>query len=109
MYEQRLDLGVPILCDPGRIAYSVFGFGHRSGLVAFWKPRYWARLLTALRRGRRFGRIREDPSQLGGDVVLDDQGRLCWVYRSRYPADRPTVAEVREQLRLAAGSGRTPT
>lgn len=99
IFERGLDLGVPILCDPERHAYRAFDLGRRSGWLALIRPSYWARLVTAWRRGRRFGRVREDPSQLGGDVVLDADGRLRWIYRSRWPADRPSVQAVRDALR----------
>ena len=99
IFERGLNLGVPILCDPTRAAYGVFGFGRRSWLLAAIQPVYWVRLARALRHGQRFGRVRQDPSQLGGDVVLDPAGRLRWVYRSRWPADRPSVDDLRVALR----------
>lgn len=93
---------MPILCDPQRVAYGVFGFGRRSGWLALVKPRYWVRLATALRRGRRLGRVQQDPNQLGGDAVIDADGRVRWVYRSQWPADRPSVDDVRAALRAAS-------
>ena len=99
IFERGMNLGVPILCDPARVAYGVFGFGRRAWWRAAFRPRYWIRLIRALGRGRRFRRVREDPSQLGGDVVVDAAGRLRWIYRSQWPADRPSVANVREALR----------
>ena len=103
IFERGLDLGVRILCDPTRVAYGVFGFGRGSWWLAIIQPRYWIRLARALRHGRRLTRVREDPHQLGGDVVLDAAGRLRWIYRSRWPADRPSVGEVRAALSAAAG------
>lgn len=101
--ERGLDLGVPILCDPARVAYGVFGFGRGSWWLAIIHAKYWIRLGRALRHGRRFTRVRDDPHQLGGDVVLDAAGRLHWIYRSRWPADRPSVSDVRAALSTAAG------
>ena len=105
LFERGLNLGVPVLCDPDRVAYAAFGFGRRSGWSAFVHPRYWWRLATAVARGRRFGLPKEDPSQLGGDVVLDEELRLRWIYRSRFAADRPRVETVRAELRRAASNG----
>jgi hypothetical protein len=102
LFERTLDLGVPVLCDPDRVAYGVFGFGRRAGWSALLRPTYWVRLVTAVARGRRFGLPTEDPSQLGGDVVLDADLRLQWIFRSRFPADRPRVDTVRVELRRAA-------
>lgn len=103
LFEGRLDLGVPILCDPDRAWYHALGFG-RGGWKAFVSPTFWRRTITAALRGRqRRLRPQEDPGQLGGDVVVDAGHRLRWIYRSRYPADRPSVSEVRNELaRLAA-------
>lgn len=103
--ERNLNLGVPVLCDPDRVAYDVFGFG-RTDMTALLRPTYWRRLGTAVARGRRFGLPAEDPGQLGGDVVLDADLRLRWIFRSRFPADRPSVATIRDELRRAAGPGR---
>jgi hypothetical protein len=96
---------VPILCDPDRAWYRELGFG-RGGWKAFASPTYWRRFVATAHRGRRVQRPREDPGQLGGDAVVDAGHRLRWVYRSRYPADRPSVSEVRDQLaRLAEPGG----
>ena len=105
IFEHGLNLGVPVFCDPDRLAYAAFGFGRRSGWSALVRPAYWWRLAKAVARGQRFGLPREDPRQLGGDVVLDAGLRLRWIYRSRFAADRPGVATVRTELRRAASTG----
>ena len=105
IFERALNLGVPVLCDPDRAAYTTFGFGRRSGWSALVRPTYWWRLARAVARGRRLGLPKEDPSQLGGDVVLDAELRLRWIFRSRFAADRPRVETVRAELRRAASAG----
>lgn len=104
VFAHALDLDIPILCDPAFATYAVFGFG-KTSWTALLHVRYWRRLLTALRRGRRFGRPQEDVRQLGGDAVLDATQRLTWIFRSRFPADRPSVDEVRRRLADAASGG----
>ncbi len=105
-FETGLRLPAPIVCDPEREAYRSFGFGRRGGWSALVHPVYWLRLLRALARGRRLRLPREDPHQLGGDAVLDAELRLCWIHRSRYPADRPSVRRVLEAVDEAAGRRR---
>ena len=53
--------------------------------------------MTAADR-RRMRRVHEDTLQLGGDAVVDADGRLAWVQRSRGPEDRPTIAVVQAAL-----------
>lgn len=105
IFERGLHPEVPVLCDPDRVAYTAFGFGRRSGWSALIRPTYWWRLVKAVARGRRFGLPREDAGQLGGDVVLDAELRLRWIFRSRFAADRPRVETVRAELRRAASGG----
>ncbi len=107
IFERSLDLGVPILCDPDRVAYRLFGFG-RSGWRALVHPTYWRRLAVAMARGRRQRLPREDPTQLGGDVVLDADLRLRWIFRSRFPAHRPAIARVRAELTAARRDAPVP-
>jgi hypothetical protein len=109
VFERNLNLGVPILCDPDRTAYRLFLFG-RTPWRGLLHPTFWWRALVATMRGRRLRVAQEDPMQLGGDVVLDSALRLRWIFRSRFPADRPTVSTVRSELAAAgdAGSRATP-
>jgi peroxiredoxin len=95
-YQRRLGLDeVLVLSDPERRAYSAFGFG-RGAIARVWlDPRVWWRYLTLIRRGRRPERVQQDTLQLGGDVLIDASGRVRWVYASRGPADRPSIAAIR--------------
>ena len=94
-YQRRLDLDkVQLLSDPERRAYKAFGFG-RGAIARVWlDPRVWWRYLTLIRRGRRPERVQQDTLQLGGDVLIDASGRVRWVYASRGPDDRPTLAAI---------------
>lgn len=91
-YRQREQLAFPILRDPRRDAYRAFGLarGAREALGARTVG-YYAR--QAL-RGRLPRLASSDWRQLGGDALLDRRGNVCWVYRSREPADRPAIAEL---------------
>ena len=41
----------------------------------------------------------EDTRQLGGDVVVDRDGRLAYLFRSSEPDDRPAVDELVDAIR----------
>ena len=96
-HRQRLD-HLLVLADRDRRAYQAFGFG-RGGVLRVWlDPRVWARYLQLMIRGRRPEVAHEDTLQLGGDVLVDSHGRIAWIYRSRGPEDRPSVADIRAAL-----------
>ena len=103
--RQRLD-DLLVLADPDRRAYAAFGLGRGSVLRVWLDPPVWLRYLQLLARGRRPEAAHEDTLQLGGDALVDSAGRIAWIYRSRGPEDRPSVAEIHAALRdMRAKSG----
>jgi len=94
-YSGRHDLGFPILRDPERHAYAAFGL-ERGSLMRVWGWRAARRYASLLRadglRGLR--RPTEDTRQLGGDFVVDADGRLAWGFWGDGPDDRPSVDEI---------------
>jgi hypothetical protein len=99
-YQARQRLGsLLVLSDPGRRAYRAFDLGRASILQVWLDPRVWARYLQLVLRGRRPKRAHEDTLQLAGDALIDSDGRVAWIYRSRGPEDRPSIAEIRSALR----------
>jgi hypothetical protein len=102
--ELRLDR-IELWTDPDRAAYRAFGFGRASVARVWLDPRVWRRYARLLRAGRRLHRPAQDPQQLGGDVVLDADGRVAWLRRSRGPEDRPPAGELLAALAAARGGG----
>ncbi len=98
-FEREIALDVPLYGDPQRAVYTAFGFERASVARVWLDPRVWLRYATLLARGRRLRRTEQDTLQLGGDAVFDAEGRLRWIYRSRGPADRPTMAELIAAIR----------
>jgi hypothetical protein len=47
-----------------------------------------------LRAGRRPRLPSEDTLQLGGDFIVDPEGRVAYAYRSAGPDDRPSVDDL---------------
>lgn len=96
-HRQRLD-HLLVLSDPHRQAYQAFGLGRGTVLRVWLDPRVWTRYLQLIIRGRRPEPAHEDTLQLGGDALTDSHGRIAWIYRSRGPEDRPSVADIRAAI-----------
>lgn len=93
-FQRKMQLPYGLYTDPEREVYRAFGL-ERASLRRVWlDPRVWWRYTVLLARGRRPEPSEEDTLQLGGDAVLDGEGRLSWLYRSRGPEDRPAVDEL---------------
>ena len=101
-FARELELHIPLYSDPGRAIYEAFGLERGSVRRVWLDPRVWARYAQLVARGQRPGWSGQDTLQLGGDAVLDPEGRLCWIYRSAGPEDRPSVWQVAEALRRVA-------
>jgi hypothetical protein len=96
LYERDMGRpGVRFLSDPDRASYLAFGFPRGSTRRVWLDPRVWWRYAGLIARGRRPQAPREDPLQLGGDVLVDRGGIVRWTYRSAGPEDRPSLDEVR--------------
>jgi AhpC/TSA antioxidant enzyme len=97
-FAAELELGVPMLADRDRALYAALGFGRGSVARVWLDPRVWARYARLLASGHRLRVTQEDTLQLGGDAVIDADGRLAWIYRSRGPEDRPAIDVLRRVL-----------
>ncbi len=112
-YQQRQRLDhVQVLSDPDRLAYQAFGFGRGTLLRVWLDPRVWARYAQLVLRGRRPEPAHEDTLQLGGDALVSADGQIAWIYRSRGPEDRPSLARIQAaltDLRAGAPAGQAAT
>jgi hypothetical protein len=100
-FQHDLALDIPLYGDPSRVVYRAFGFGRGSVRRVWLDPRVWTRYVELLAHGQRPGRSGQDTLQLGGDAVLDQNGRLQWIHRGAGPDDRPSVELVAAELRDA--------
>lgn len=92
-HRQRLD-ELLVLSDPDRHAYRAFGFDRGSVARVWLDPRVWRRYAQLVWHGRRPKRSKQDTLQLGGDVLIDAEGRTRWIYRSSGPEDRPSIEAI---------------
>lgn len=104
-FEREVKLGLATYGDPDRALYAAIGFGRASWARVWLHPRVIASYAQLIARGRRPQPARQDPLQLGGDIVVDAEQRLTWRYAGKGPDDRPTVGQVRRALQDAGGSG----
>lgn len=100
-HRDHLDLPFPLLADPDRTVYRRFGLG-RAPLRRVYGPGVLRLYAELLRRGRRLRRPTEDTRQLGGDFVIDAEGRLAASFRPGGPDDRPSIDALVAAVRSAA-------
>ncbi len=89
-----------LLLDPDRVVYR--SYGAERSLLRSWNMRTIWLYVRLLLSGRRWRGIQGDSSQLGGDFVVDSDGKVRLAYRSRDPADRPAVARLLTLFRQLA-------
>ena len=97
-FVEREGVPFPVLSDVSRRAYADFGL-RRGRASKVWG---WSTAKVYL-RDLLVGHLPRLPSgdlaQLGGDIVLDAEGRIVFLHRSQNPADRPTVDTVLAAIR----------
>jgi hypothetical protein len=91
-YRRRNGLRYPVLVDPDRQAYRAFGLG-RGSIRRVWGLRALRRYIEVIRADgfSDLHRPTDDTLQLGGDFVVDPEGRLVWAFWGEGPDDRPSV------------------
>ncbi len=85
------------LLDPERKAYRAYGLEY--SLLRSWGLNVWQRYTQLLLHGRKWRGIQGDSGQLGGDILVDSNGRIRLAYRSHDPTDRPEIHALLAALR----------
>jgi peroxiredoxin len=100
LFLREQQLPFPVVADPERVAYRAFGL-ERTTWARVLSPAVLFRYVRLIFRGWGLRKPRggEDVLQLGGDFVLDREGRLAYAYRSAEPTDRPAVAVLLRAVR----------
>ncbi len=86
-----------VLLDTEREAYRAYNL-ERSYLRA-WGLKSMLRYARLLTSGRKWRGIQGDSAQMGGDFIVDSNGRMRLAYRSSDPTDRPTADQLLNYLR----------
>ncbi len=95
-------ISLPVLVDPERKLYAALGLG-RTSLLALLRPGVIAHYLRLFKRWGRPRKPQQDPWQLGGDFLVDPSGRVLWAYRSKNPADRPSITTLLQAIDRCLG------
>ena len=81
-----------LLLDPKRIVYRAYRV--ESSLLRSWNFKTLWYYTRALLSGRKWRGIKGDSTQLGGDFIVNPDGRFLLSYRSKNSTDRPKVSEL---------------
>ena len=101
-YRNRFADPLTVITDEQLSLYRSLGFG-RGSVARVWGWRAAAAYIKLMSQGKRPERATEDTLQLGGNAVLDTEGRLAWVYAGAGPEDRPPVDDFLAAVREASG------
>jgi hypothetical protein len=97
-YRRRFAEPLTVVTDEPRELYRLLGLG-RGSVARVWGWRSLKRYAQLIRAGGRLDRgpndrSAEDLLQLGGNAVVDANGRLAWVFRGSGPDDRPSTDDI---------------
>ena len=94
------------IADPQRLLYKLFGVGRPPARKSTWSLFGVNRYASRHAKGEKIYADTElgDALQLGGDVIVDDTGRIVFNYRSTWPPDRVSakdlISALKEQRKL---------
>lgn len=97
-YARQRGVEWPILIDRSLELYGAYGM-HHGRWWDLYGPSAWWIYAKLLARGRRMGMPRSDVRHLGGNVLIDPDGRVRLHHVGRGPADRPPVDKLIERVR----------
>ncbi len=92
-YQKRFASSFRVVSDPNRVLYAALGFG-RGSVWRVWGARAAWRYVQLLRAGHRLEKTSQDTLQLGGNALIDQNGKLAWRYAGAGPDDRPSIEQI---------------
>ena len=85
-----------VYCDGARSLYRYFGFPGNA-YARVWNIEtldYYVRQKLSGKQLPTKLDENDDPNQMGGDVLINRDGRVIWMYRSKSPTDRPSLQQL---------------
>ena len=92
-WRKHTNVPYPLLMDHHKEVYKAYGL--TKSIWGIFAPR----LIWYYLKGLHLPLIKGDPFQLGGDFIVDAEGKLRFSYRSAEPTDRPSVDLLLSELR----------
>ena len=91
-FAEETHLEGHVYADPSRALYDALGM--KRGAMATLDPRSAAAIVRAFSKGYRQTKVRGDPWQQGGAIVVTKSGALAYAYVSRFPGDHAPLDAV---------------
>lgn len=85
-----------VLLDRDRAVYHAYEM--EKSRWRSWSPKTLFSYAKLLLSGRKWLPKEGDTAQMGGDFIVDSNGIIRLAYRSKEPADRPSVSKLLEIL-----------
>lgn len=98
--KSRLPASMMLLTDPSLQSYAAAGL--KRGALLTLGPRGWIPYLMTMKRGFHQGRVKGDPWQQGGALVLASGGKVLFRHVSTRPSDQVAVQTLVDALRKRA-------
>lgn len=92
-----VDCPYPVVVDTERTAYRSWGLRRASFSTVWLDPGVWRQYAGLLRAGARLRGMGSDVRQLGGDFLVDRDGRVLYS-RPQRRDDRPPVGRLLRKL-----------
>jgi len=89
-FRKQFSLTFPIICDPGKKLYRIYGLG-RSSVSRMVSPGVLVKGLKALSRGHTPSMPQGDVMQLAGVFLIDTAGHIRYAHYSKDPSDNPSI------------------
>ncbi len=99
-----IDVPYRLLIDSKKRVYAEWGLGRTGLMGAMLSPGLNWRYLKLLLQGERFLGVAPDMFQLGGDFVIDAEGKVVFAHRMRNSGDRAEVTDLIAALSKAASA-----
>ncbi|CAF1919559.1 unnamed protein product [Rotaria magnacalcarata] len=95
-WKNEVECPFEIYCDSDRRLYHYFGFPGKA-YARVWNVQTLDYYVEQKLNGKKLPTAldkNDDPNQMGGNVIIDQNGQVIWVYKSKSPTDRPSVKQL---------------